>query len=315
MLQFTKTKAFRISAAAALVVVLYALAGFVLAPRLLRSALMENIPKTLGVTPQVGEIHINPFLFRVEIKDFSLTAPSGEKLLGFGRLFVDFDLSSIWHRAYTFGNIDIDAPWVNATVAKDGDLNLLQLRPKTPAAKPAATPAPKNEPLPAIRIGSFKVSAGSVTYDDRSRASDFSARLEPINFELRDFTTGVEGGQFTFTGASKLGERIEWRGHLSAQPIESDGELHIGGLQAHTIWDYVEDQVNFAVNSGTIDVDATYRFSLQDAVSLNLNVSKIAVSDLSVRPKQSDVDWIALPRMLVSGTTVDLSKRQAHIDS
>jgi len=315
VLQYTRKKAFRISAAVALVVVLYALAGFLLAPRLLRSALMEDIPKTLGATPQVGEIHINPFLFRVEIRDFSLTAPDGEKLLGFGRLFVDFDLSSIWHRAYTFGNIDIDAPWINATVAKDGDLNLLQLRPKTSDAKPAATPAPKNEPLPAIRIGSFKVSAGSVTYDDRSRPSDFSARLAPINFELRDFTTGIEGGRFTFTGVSKLGERIEWRGHLSAQPIESDGELHIGGLQARTIWDYVEDQVSFAVNSGSIDVDATYKFSLKDAVDLHVDVSKVAVSDLSVRPKQSDVDWITVPRMLVSGTTVDLSKRHAHVDS
>jgi hypothetical protein len=315
VLQVTRKKAFRISAAVALVVVLYALAGFLLAPRLLRSALMEDIPKTLGATPQVGEIHINPFLFRVEIRNFSLAAPDGEKLLGFGRLFVDFDLSSIWHRAYTFGNIDIDAPWINAIVAKDGNLNLLQLRPKTPAAKPAATPAPNSGPLPAIRIGSFKVSAGSVTYDDRSRPSDFSAKLEPINFELRDFTTGVEGGRFTFTGVSKLGERIEWRGHLAAQPIESDGELHIGGLQAHTIWDYVEDQVSFAVNSGSIDVDATYKFSLKDAVDLHADVSKIAVSDLSVRPKQSDVDWITLPRMLVSGTTVDLSKRQAHVDS
>ena len=314
MLQITKKKAFRISVAVALVVALYALAGFLLAPRLLRSALMEDIPKTLGVTPQVGEIHINPFLFQVEIRNFSLAAPDGEKLLGFGRLFVDFDLSSIWHRAYTFGNIDIDAPWINAIVAKDGNLNLLQLRPKTPAAKPAATPAPSG-PLPAIRIGSFKVSAGSVTYDDRSRPSDFSARLEPINFELRDFTTGIEGGRFTFTGVSKVGERIEWHGHLSAQPIESDGELHIGGLQAHTIWDYIEDQVSFAVNSGSIDVEATYKFSLKDTVDLHVDLSKVAVSDLSVRPKQSDVDWIALPRMLVSGTTVDLSKRQAHVDS
>jgi hypothetical protein len=311
VLQITRKKAFRISAAVALVVALYALAGFLLAPRLIRSALMEDIPKTLGATPQVGEIHVNPFLFHVEVKDFSLTAPGGEKLLGFGRLFVDFDLSSIWHRAYTFGNIDIDAPWVNATVAENGDLNLLQLRPKTPPAKPA----PSNQPLPAIRIGSFKVSAGSVTYDDRSRPSDFSARLAPINFELRDFTTGVEGGRFTFTGVSKLGERIEWRGHLSAQPIESDGEFHLGGIQARTIWDYVEDQVSFAVNSGAIDVEATYKFSLKDTVDLHLAVSKVAVSDLAVRPKQSDIDWIVLPRMLVSGTTVDLSKRQAHVDS
>jgi len=96
VLQITKTKTFRICATVLLLVVLYALAGFVLAPRLLRSALLEDIPKAVDATPTVGEIHINPFLFRLEIKDFALTAPGGEKLLGFERLFVDFELSSIW---------------------------------------------------------------------------------------------------------------------------------------------------------------------------------------------------------------------------
>ena len=65
MLQFTKTKAFRIAAVVTLLVALYALAGFVLAPRLLRSALLEDIPKALGVTPTVGDIRINPFLLRL----------------------------------------------------------------------------------------------------------------------------------------------------------------------------------------------------------------------------------------------------------
>ena len=159
VLQFTKKRAFHISAVVLVVVALYALAGFVLAPRMLRSALLRDIPKILGVTPSVGEIRLNPFLFRLEIKDFSLTAPSGEKLLGFGRLFVDFELSSIWHRAYSFANIDIDAPSVNAIVAPDGKLNLLQLSPKTPPAKTQE----KKAPLPAIRIGSFKVSKGLVS--------------------------------------------------------------------------------------------------------------------------------------------------------
>jgi hypothetical protein len=145
--QFTKTKAFRISVAvAALLAGLYALAGFVLAPRILRSALMQDIPKTLGVTPTVGEIRVNPFLLELEIKDLSLAAPNGEKLLGFRRLFVDFELSSIWHLAYSFGDVDIDAPFVNVIVAQDGNLNLLQLSPKTPQA----IPRQKKAPLPAI---------------------------------------------------------------------------------------------------------------------------------------------------------------------
>jgi hypothetical protein len=311
VLQFTKKKVFRISLVVALLLALYALAGFLWVPRLLRSELMEQIPKTLGVKPAVGEIHFNPFSFQLEVKDFSLASPDGQKLLGFGRLFVDFELSSLWHRAYSFANIDIDSPSVNAVVARDGNLNLLQLSPKTPPSKTAE----KKEPLPALRIGSFKVSRGSVSYEDHSRPSDFAAQLEPLNFELLNFTTGVVGGRFTFMGSSKLGERVEWSGHLSVQPIESDGEFQIVGLRAHTICDYLKDRLNFLVNSGTIDLNATYKFSLRDAVNLQATVSKIAVSDLAVRPKQSDIDWVTVPSLLVSGTTVDLLKRQAHVDS
>ncbi len=200
VLQFTKTKTFRISTLVVLLVGLYALAGFVLVPRMLRSALMEDIPKSLGVTPAVGEIRFNPFLLQLDIRDVSLAAANGEKLLGFRRLFVDFELSSIWHRAYSFANIDIDRPSVNAIVARDGNLNLLQLQAKTPAA---AKPDEKKEPFPALRIGSFNVSNGLVTYEDHSRPSEFAARLEPINFKLVNFTTGADGGQFTFTGSSE----------------------------------------------------------------------------------------------------------------
>ena len=311
VLHFVKTKTFRISAVVLLLLALYALAGFVLAPRLLRSALLQDIPKIVDATPAVGEIHLNPFSLRLEIKDFSLSARNGEKLVGFGRLLVEFELSSIWYRAYSFGRIDIDAPFVNALVGHDGNLNLMRLRPKTAPAKPPQ----KQQPLPKIRIGSFKVGKGLVTYEDRSRPSEFAAKLQPINFELVNFTTGVDGGRFTFTGSSTLGERVEWHGHLSVQPIESDGEFQIDGLRVHTIWEYLEDRLSFNVNSGTLDLNATYKFSLKDAVDLQATVSKIAVKDLAVRPKESDVDWITVPALLLRGTTVDVLKRQAHADS
>ncbi len=311
-MQFIKTKTFRIVAIVALLLGLYAMAGFLLAPRLVRNALMTDIPKTLaGVTPSVGEIRINPFLLQVQLKDFYLTGPQGTKLVGFSRLFVDFEVSSLWHRAYTFASIDMDSPFANAVIFKDGRLNLAQLSPA-----PSPKPQPKsNEPIPALRIGSFKVTQGFLSFDDRRRPSDFATRLEPINFELQNFTTGVDGGRFTFTGTSKLGERIEWHGHLAVQPIESDGELQIAGLQAHTIWEYLEDQLNFQVNSGKIDVDATYQFALKDDVDLKVDVSKVALTDLSIRPRNSDVDWVTVPQVLLSGTTLDLKPRHAHSDS
>jgi Domain of Unknown Function (DUF748) len=312
--QYFKRKPLRIAAVLALLVGLYALAGFWLAPKLLRNALNEQIPKTLeGVKPTIGEIRINPFALTAEVKDFDLTGSQGTKLVGFGRLFIDFEFSSLWHRAYTFKNIDIDSPFANAVIFKDGKLNLAQLSPKAPE-KPQ--PEPKSqEPIPALRIGSFKVNQGFLSFDDRRRPSDFATRLEPINFELQNFTTGIDGGRFTFTGTSKLGERIEWHGHVAVQPIESDGEFQIVGLQAHTIWEYLADQLSFLVNSGNIDVAATYKFSLKNDVDLQVDVSKVELSDLVLRPKNSDIDWITLPQLLISGTTVDLKPRHAHTDS
>ena len=315
MLQFAKTKTFRISAVLALLIGLYAIAGFWLAPKLVRNALIKDIPATLvGVTPTIGEIHINPFLLQVEVREFSLTGPQNTRLVGFGRLFIDFEVSSLWHRAYTFKNIELAAPYVNAVIFKDGALNLAQLSPKAPEK-----PQPKSkdkEPIPALRIGSFKVSAGLLSFDDRRRPSDFATRLEPINFELRNFTTGVDGGRFTFTGISKLSERVEWHGHVAVNPIESDGEFQIAGLQAHTIWSYLEDQLSFLVNTGKIDVSATYRFSLrEEQPDLKVDVSKVALSDLTVRPKNADADWITVPQLLLSGTTVDLRQRQVRSDS
>jgi Domain of Unknown Function (DUF748) len=330
MLGFLKTRSFRVAAIVAALVGLYALAGFVIAPKLVRSALLKDIPEAIGVTPAVGDIRINPFLFQLTVEKFSLAAPGGEKLLGFDRLFVDFELSSIWHRAYSFAAIDLTAPFVNATVAKDASLNLMQLRPKTPAK-----PDDKSPPLPAIRIGSFKVSQGALAYEDHSQPDEFAARLEPVNFELREFTTGAEGGKFNFTAASKLGERIEWHGHLSVQPIESDGEFRIDGLLAHTLWEYLEDKLNFVVNSGAIDLAATYKFSAvgdpaakggadgrpadrrpADGRPPNLQVelSKLALSNLTVRPKDSETDWITVPSLAATDTSVDLAAHRAHVD-
>jgi hypothetical protein len=319
MQRYLKTKTFMVVCILAVLVGLYAIAGFVIAPRLVRSALLKDIPETIGATPTVGEIHINPFLFQVTVTDFSLAGAGGEKLIGFHRLFVDFDLSSIWHRAYSFGVIDLDSPYVGASVAQDGSLNLLQLQPKATIPKPPPKPSDKEEALPALRIGSFKVTQGLVTYEDHSHPDVFAARLEPINFELREFTTGVAGGQFTLTGASKLGERIEWHGHVSVQPLESDGEFHIDGLQVHTLWEYLEDKLNFVVNSGRIDLAATYKFTAAppDATGppgVNVDVSKVSLTDLIVRPKDADADWITVPSLVVTGTTVDLAKRQAHVE-
>jgi hypothetical protein len=312
-----KSKTVRWGAVVAVLLAAYAVAGFVVAPKWVRAAILRDIPASIGASPSVGEIHINPFTLQASIEHFTLTGADGDILFSLKRLFVDFKLASLWYRAYSFANVDITAPFVNVVMAKDGRVNLLQLAPKS-AGRQSATRA---EPLPKLRIGSFNVSQGTIVYQDRSRPEPFELRLEPLNFELREFSTGAEGGQFTLTAASKQGERIHWQGQLSVDPIESHGEFHIDGLLAHTLWEYFQDQVNFVIDSGSIDVAATYRWSLANpgTTKLNVDLAKASLTDLTVRPRQPGSatptePWITVPSFSVTGAALDFGTRRAHVD-
>jgi hypothetical protein len=311
---FLKSRTGRVLAVIVLLFGLYTVAGFFLAPHLVRTLLVDNILKTLGVAPEVGEIHVNPLTLKLDVRNFSLPSTSGKKLLGFEHFSVNVSPASIWRRAFVFGDIVLDAPFVNTVVASDGSVNLMQLRPKN---APAATPPPDktHQPLPRVQIGLFRVSNGTVSYEDESRSPTFATRLEPIEFDLRDFSTGIEGGVFDFSGKTRNDERIEWHGHLSVPDLESDGQIKLTGLQAKTIWEYIESRVNFVIGAGKINVDANYRVSVKESTELHVELQQFDVSGLGVRARAGDADWVSVPDLRVGATSLDLAQHEVKIDS
>ena len=109
---------------AAVLVGLYALAGFKGAPALLRSQASTFVRETYGRELALGEIRFHPFTLQLEIRDLRLPDADGAPMLGFERLLVDFEVASLWRRAYVFRNFDIDAPHIRAVVRPDGSVNL-----------------------------------------------------------------------------------------------------------------------------------------------------------------------------------------------
>lgn len=309
-----KKKRVWIPALCAALLAVYALVGFLWAPKLLRDALLDGIRNNTGLQASVGEIRINPFLLQVEVKGFSVPDGQQSALLGFQRLFIDFEVSSLWHRAYVFQSIELAGPYANAVISPQGQLNFAALKPKNPA--PAQPPRPSTDAaLPSIQVASFSVTQGAASYEDRSRADPIALKLDPITFVLKDFTTGVEGGRFKFNGASKLGERLQWQGHFSLQPLSSDGQFRVDALRAHTLWNYVKQQVAFFIPSGVIDLNGEYTFALRAQPELQMTLAQVSLKDLAIRPTESGSDWITVPQLTVAGTRLNLSQRAVHVDS
>ena len=87
----------------------YSLAGFFLAPWLIKRHL-PALAERYQLQTTVEEVDINPFLFSGELRKFALYERGGTPVLKMDRVFVDFALSSLIQRALILAEIRLENP-------------------------------------------------------------------------------------------------------------------------------------------------------------------------------------------------------------
>jgi uncharacterized protein involved in outer membrane biogenesis len=301
---------------AAALIIVYALAGFLWVPHLLRVNAQQYVSEELGRGLTLGDISFNPFTFRLRIRNAALSEKSGDLIASFDSLVVNAELASIWQRAVVLKEVQLDAPDVNLVVERDGSINLAHLAPP-PKAEPATA---ANEPaaaLPRIRIGRLAVNGGRVDFEDRTRPEPFTARLAPIHFALTDFLTDLNHeNAYDFEAQSSAGETLNWSGRFTAQPLGSDGQFKVGHLRAQTIDDYLQGQLPVRLADGKVSFAGSYKLSLHPALSLDIGLPEIALDDLTLteRAAADSQPLAVIPKIRVIGTQFALANRSARVD-
>ncbi len=114
----------------AILISLYGVFGFLIAPYILKSNLISGIAGQLGRNATVNEVKVNPFVLSVTVRGFEMSEPDGERFFGFEELYVNFQLSSIFWRAYTFDEIRMISPDGRVKVLPDSSLNFSDILPR-----------------------------------------------------------------------------------------------------------------------------------------------------------------------------------------
>ena len=288
---------------------LYALLGFQVAPHIVRSQAISFVKNEYGRDLAVGLVKVNPFLLQLEINDLSLPDADGKHMLGFRRLFVDFEASSLWRRAYVFKDLDVEAPDLRAVVRPDGRFNFGDLAPKKQAPQ-----EPESSELPGVWLQSLSVTEGTLAYSDLARSRPLERRFTPVTFSLKNFRTTPEGGGFALSATSESGEGFDWKGRFGVTPmLSSQGEFRIRGLKAPNIGEILDDALPFALASGVIDLGGSYDVRMGDGLEAKVSLPKINVEDLGLRARGADINWVDLPGIEVSDTVVALPERSVTI--
>ncbi|MDR7133360.1 hypothetical protein J2X06_000544 [Lysobacter niastensis] len=295
-----------------LAVGLYAAAGFWLVPRLIRSQATDYVSTELHKSLSLGDIRFNPFTFELDMRDIAIADQarrSGRRpVVALRRLYLDFQASSLWRRAYTFRQVELEAPYADTIIRPDGSLNLADLLPK---------PEQPDEPLPHVWIEDLSVHRGHIDFADRSRRRPLIKVLSPIEFRLKDFHTTPAGGGFRLAAASEEGERFVWAGQLSLRPLASDGRLRISALKARSVYEFIGDELPFQLTQGRFDLGGQYRFSVvpKSGMRLDATLPDISATGLGLRARGVDDDWVSVPKATLANTRVSLQESRITIDT
>ena len=108
--KFWSTRGRRVLTVAAILFILYSVAGFLVLPALLKWQLPKQITDATGRETTVRQVRVNPWALSLRIRGLEIQEPTGGVFVGWDDFYVNFQASSIFRRAWTFKEILLAEP-------------------------------------------------------------------------------------------------------------------------------------------------------------------------------------------------------------
>ena len=239
----------RLALAAALVVLLiglYAALGYLVAPRVIRHALVERAAAA-GFDLRFGAIATHAFTLAIDAYDVQLSTRGHRRLFYARRASLDLSASSLWRGAWVLERVGLEAP-VLYGLPSGGKAGEAQ--------------------LPPVIVRELSLSDGRLELAG-------VPRLQGLALEAHDLAT-VQGHGNGFSASAKLasGGTARSEGTLSVAPLEVSGRLLLAGASLAEAWRYLPRQAGEAPR-GSLGGSLRYRYQ----------AGKLALSDASAEAR------------------------------
>jgi uncharacterized protein involved in outer membrane biogenesis len=244
----------------------------------------------------------------LEAKEFQMKEPSGRALAGFQRLYINFQLSSLFRWALTFAEVDVDAPSVNLVIDADGKVNLARL------AGPDTAPAPAKKESKPIRLmmSNIQINQGRIDVTDNRQATPAGISFSPLNIHLADISTLPDrAGPYTLTATGTGGATLTWSGQVSLQPLRSEGNLGFENVSLSALWKFYRSSLNIAYPEGKLDVTTHYFFDYsKDRPVVTLDGLNLNVRDVGLQMEGAEKAFLKLSEIKLDAGALDLMQQK-----
>lgn len=283
-------------------VLAYTLIGFLLVPWIFERQVVHLLGTQLERPVRIEGVRFNPYLLSLEARGFAITEADGSPLVAFERLYVDFQLSSLFRWAWTFREITLERPRVEFVRFPDGSTNLGRLAGAAPAPESPDEPPDAETGLVRIVVQQFDLIEGSGRVTDQVPATTFSAPLGPIDVTMHEISTlpDAQGRQQVVVRTERGGE-LAWQGTLGLAPLHSAGRFTAEGPFLPLAYRYAQDALGFRLEQGELELGFEYEATLDGARGLAASVRDLELALLDVRIVQDGQDVVLVPEVRLEG--------------
>jgi len=306
----------RLTIGAAASLVLFALIGFVVVPPIVKHLAEKQLSDLLGRKVEIARVRMNPFALSLSIEGFQIyEADAITSFVGFRRLYVNAQLSSVYRRAPVIKEISLESPrirvvrlkatpdaWADTAAYNFSDI-LARLAARPSAPRPPPDP---DAPAPRFSFNNIRLTDGAITFEDRPLGSRHEVTALAVgvpfvstlpvyldSFVEPGLSVRVDGTPFVLAGRTKP----------FTDSLETLLELRLDALDLTRYVPFVPLVLPFVVESArlTLALDLSFVRPRIDAPSLRLK-GRVALDGLDVREKRPAGSLVSL----VSLTKLDL---------
>lgn len=297
-------------------VITYTLAGFFLVPYLIKRQATRYAQEPLKCVLVMEEVRVNPYALTLEIRDFALKERDGSPILAFRGCFINFEVSTLWHRAWTFAEVRLEGPDVNMEILPGDRMNFTALAERIPRnggdeSSPQQENGEGESALPRILFEKILLNQGRLVFTDRSGETPGSIAIEPIDLELKDLTTLPDRrGDYFFEATLPYGGKVEGSGQASLHPLWSEGRVEVEGFKIASVWAFMQDELLLDKPGGEVGLGMRYRFA-NGATSPSLVIEglKVLVSGLELKARGDRAPILSMETVGLNEGRFDLGTR------
>lgn len=289
-------------------VLLYTLGGFVLAPVIIENKLTSLFEDDLGRKVRINNIDVNPYVLSLRVQGFELDDKDEVPLTSFSEFFVNLQLSSIYYRAWTFEEISLDQAFLMFERFDETDSRLSRLLADFARLRPEE-PVPDNveedeASMPRLLVHNLNLRNATVDVRDNVPESVVETRLSPIDISVQSLNTLPDKtGSQSVTIKLADDATLRWEGSISLGPLESSGELVLEKLRLDPVIAYLRSSLPLESFSAQLSTRFAYHVFMDLGGKPELRISDLSleIGDIGVTGLTPATEFFSVDDILLSG--------------